>query len=95
MEEIASRFRASVAHATPGPRLSRLLLSSYPICHERLCATSRALSATDVPAHRSDEASMTAAEETGFSAADGARRSSLALEFVQSSDCGLREHPHR
>jgi len=39
------------------------------------------------------EASMTAAEETGFSAADGERRSSLALEFVQSSDCGLREHP--
>ena len=37
----------------PGPRLSRLLVSSYPICHERLCATSRALSAADVPALRS------------------------------------------
>jgi hypothetical protein len=33
----------------PVAELSRLLVSSHPICHERLCATSRALSATDVP----------------------------------------------
>src|SRR4029450_13797811 len=39
------------------------------------------------------EACMTEAEEAGFSAADGERRSSLALEFFQSSDCGLREQP--
>jgi hypothetical protein len=36
---------------------------------------------------------MTAAEETGFGAADGERRSSFALAFVQSTDCGLREQP--